>query len=276
MAIPVTHTSILFDADFVRREGSRRKQFPVLTMASEIVPPHLDAPIATSDLLQARCASTAQSTEGELAGICAARALEATLPIKFDIHPSRCGVLLAGDFWSYPLGVEKRGGYGDVRPVIDAFADFFSGVLCIPGNHDIYEERPSRSPVCRSWRQGPTLTDCGSVEWQGLRVGLAGGYVGNPKRPFRYENAEQESRLVAAISDRPQILLVHQGPPGSGRSRNGADVVESVLSIVDWPMVVICRHEHWDDRVQVLGNCVVINTHEAVLVIRHPGVLSNE
>lgn len=99
-------------------------------------------------------------------------------------------------------------------------------------------------------------------------MGLAGGCVGNPKRPFRYESAEQESRLLTAISDCPQILLVHQGPPGSGRARNGATMVESVLSIVDWPMLVICGHEHWDDRVHTIGSCTVLNVHEAVLVIQ--------
>lgn len=148
--LQLTDTSLSLNATFVRRSGSRRDPIPVLAMTSDLVPSHLDALIATSDL-QARCESPEKnSSEGELAGVCIARALRETLPNTLGIRPDRCGVLLAGDFWSHPLGVDKRGGYGDVRPVIDAFTDLFCSVLCVPGNHDIYEERAGRNPACRS------------------------------------------------------------------------------------------------------------------------------
>lgn len=184
------------------------------------------------------------------------------------------GVLLPGDYWSYPMSMNKLGGYGDVRPVWDAFADRFGGVVGVPGNHDIFEPKPTRNPVAESWREDVSLLVDRAIDWGGLRIAGVGGCVGNNKRPFRYTLDEHLQRVSAALAMRPDILVLHQGPSGDGRSRPGTREIGELLDSVQHSTLVVCGHDHWGSRLISRGRCKVLNAHQAIILLATPEAAS--
>lgn len=239
---------------------------PLLCGRVNRMPDRLEALILTSDL-QARERDWPRSpTAGRLFGEEVAEGV-ADWMRDHGLSPIDAGVVLPGDYWSYPMETAKRGGYGDVRPVWDAFADRFNFVVGIPGNHDIFESVISRNPSVKAWRKNIALLERSQLDWGGLRVSGVGGCVGNAERPFRYEELHQRDRLLAAIDEVPDMLILHQGPPGKGRARDGAVQVEDCLDLIENETLVVCGHEHTTQRLHTVGQAQVLNVHEAVVVL---------
>jgi len=244
-----------------------RVRYPVLEGRTAVMPAGLAALVVVSDLQGRGVPSRYQAEEPPLVGTVIAADVAGWLRERRGIDPADCGVILPGDYWSWPPATGKRGGYGDVRPVWDAFADRFRWVVGVPGNHDLFESTAQSPPACESWRSNVHLLNCGTVSLGGLVLGGVGGCVGNPKRPFRFAARDQESRLLDVMAQQPDILIVHQGPVGHGRERPGAALVEEILRLTARPTLVLCGHEHWDYRLVDVGACRVLNAHETVCIL---------
>jgi hypothetical protein len=117
-------------------------------------------------------------------------------------------VLLAGDFYSVP-DANKRGGYGDVTPVWQAFGERFAWTAGVAGNHDDVDGAVLL--------HGVHILDGDVVELEELRIGGVGLICGNPDKCGRRDDHAQ---LAVDWSDRvrPRPLA-----PTAGASRNGRD-----------------------------------------------------
>lgn len=120
------------------------------------------------------------------------------------------GVLLAGDFYTVPA-LDKRGGIGDVTSVWRAFADCFTWVAGIPGNHDTFGEPPQRRPKFPSHMR---FIDGDVTEVNGMRIAGLGGIIGKATRPNRRSEDDYLATLRRLLYPRPDIVLMHEGPDG--------------------------------------------------------------
>lgn len=248
-------------------EAIAKVRYPFLEGRVRVMPAGLTALVVVSDLQGRGLPSRYRLGEPPLVGTLIAAEAARWLREDRGMEPGDCGVIMPGDYWSWPPAAAKRGGYGDVRPVWDAFAERFRWVVGVPGNHDLFGPATASSPACESWRGNVHLLDCGVVELGGLVFGGVGGCVGNPKRPFRFEQRDQEARLLEVMASQPDLLLVHQGPAGHGRERPGAATVGQVLTLASRPTLVLCGHEHWEPRIIDVGLCRVLNAHGAVCIL---------
>ncbi len=240
--------------------------YPILRGRMAGLPADLAGLVVSSDL-QGRALRSPLAADVPLAGTVVAPAAAAAIRAELGLSPSDFGALLPGDYWSHPINVPKRGGYGDVRPVLDAFADTFRWVVCVPGNHDLYEDKQGGVPRCESWRGDLTLVDQGVVEREGVRIGCVGGCVGNANRPFRRSLDDQRERIMGVIAEHPDWLLMHEGPPGGTHFRPGAPMVETCLNAVEQDTVLFCGHDPWDARTQQVDRVTALNSMECVLVL---------
>lgn len=249
-------------------EGQVTKvRYPFLLGHVDALPAGTTAIIVASDLQGRARPARHGGNEPPLVGSIVAAEAATWIERERGIDPASCGVILPGDYWSYPPTAAKRGGYGDVRPVWDAFADRFRWVVGVPGNHDLFGDPADPAAVGAAWRHNVYLLDGSTCTIDGVLFGGVAGCVGNPRRPFRYEQHVQQNRLLDVMAAGPDCLILHQGPPGDGRARPGAAVVAESLGLVSRPTLVICGHEHWDDRIVRIGNCHVLNAHESVCIL---------
>jgi Icc-related predicted phosphoesterase len=243
------------------------RDFPVLFGRIDPLPKGIRALVVTSDLQGRECGRG--EGEARLLGEAFAEEIEAWIAANLEIPPAEIAVVLPGDLWSFPVERAKRGGYGDVRPVWNAFAQRFARVFGVPGNHDLFGPAGSVARA-ESWSESIDILDCGAIEWGGVRFGGVGGCVGNRARPFRYEASVQTERLRTVARLVPEILILHQGPPIDGRPHKGSIEVEEALRALGSDTIVFCGHEAWVHRLHRVGNARVLNVHESVCVLLGP------
>lgn len=173
------------------------------------------------------------------------------------------GVVLAGDLFSHPTA-SKRGATGDVGPVWEAFASAFAWVAGVAGNHDLFTSRASRS-VQR--REHVDLLDGHVVERDGLTIGGVGGIVGRKGKTNRRELPSFIAALQSITRHEPDIVVLHEGPPGDGRGQRGRPELASPL--VDAVPLVVCGHVHWETPLARRRATMVLNVDgRAVLATR--------
>jgi 3',5'-cyclic-AMP phosphodiesterase len=203
----------------------------------------LDAIIVASDLQG--------MLRHELLGIRVAEHLEPS----FD--PERTGVILAGDLYCVP-GLTKRGGYGPVVDVWRAFAERFTWVCGVAGNHDDMRGVGDLDRV--------HVLDGDVVELAGLRIGGVGGIISNKQKPGRRTEGEQLVRLERVLDAGVDVLVMHEGPCGAER-QPGNDVVRMLIDAADVPLV-ICGHDHWHAPLAERDGGQILNVDTRVVVLR--------
>ena len=243
--------------------GPVSKHVPLLVGTVDELPGDLDGMVCASDL-QAREPRGTGGTGGRLLGDWIAPRVASAVRTELEITPGRCAAILAGDLYAHPVDRNKRGGYGAVRGVWSAFAEHFGWVIGVPGNHDLFGE-PEELPS--DWPERIRVLHGERTTLAGLSVGGVGGCVGKTQRPFRYSYEEQADRLLRLLEDPLELLVLHQGPPGDGRARPGAEQVGELLAEAR-VQLCICGHEHWASRHHVCGGTDVVNTHETIVVLR--------
>jgi hypothetical protein len=128
------------------------------------------------------CCSDLQGVlHGKLLGVAVAELL-VDLAERRVLPPSaRTGIVLAGDLYSVPAA-NKRGGYGDVASVWEAFADRFPWIVGVAGNHDDTTNVVGLGTHVR-------VLDGDSVVVDGLCIGGVGRIIGNKQKPGRRDNS---------------------------------------------------------------------------------------
>ncbi len=240
--------------------GSVSVMLPVQIAYARGIPKDLAGILVTSDLQGV----IGQTLLGQaFAGAFDEHAKKHGLPKSEDL-----GAILAGDFYSAPTG-DVRGATGDVRPVWDAFADRFRWVLGVQGNHDRFEEHRSGKPA-HYQRENANLLDGEVIERDGIRVGGVGKIMGKPSKEGRRTPLSFEESLLEVMLEEPDIVVLHQGPPGaSNRHRGGEPMVGEMLGLPSHPgSLVICGHRHWDHALsEFKSGAQVLNVDARAVVL---------
>lgn len=237
-----------------RGGGSEVAWLPIVRAHVGPLADELDAIIACSDLqgLVPRPAAPSELLGIEVAIHLRELADQGALP-----PAARTGVLLGGDLFSVP---DKRGGYGDVADVWEAFAERFAWVAGVAGNHD------DMARIARSERVH--VLDGEVAELDGLRIGGVGYVAGNAAKLGRRDEDVQRVRLERAIDAAPDILLLHEGPDGSieAPGQRGSAAIRELVE-VGGVGLTICGHVHWDHPLAVHEHGQILNVDARVVVL---------
>jgi hypothetical protein len=209
------------------------------------LPSGCDALVLASDLQG--MASPAWAEPAALLGVAVARAID-------ELDLGRVGAILAGDLYSVPEA-NKRGGFGDVSSVWDAFAEFCVFVAGVAGNHDDVSRVATSSRV--------RLLDGDVVTSGQLRIGGVSYVVGNEEKKGRRSEQTQLEKLRAAKD--ADILVLHEGP-FIDDEHDGSAAIRDALVDASVPLVV-CGHRPWSSTlVRLSEHTQILNVHERVLV----------
>ncbi len=232
-----------------RGGGTERRLLPFLRGRVDRLPAEVEALVVTADL---QGVVTSPFHEPYLLGLAVAECLSELAGSQLP-DLSRVGVVLAGDLFCVP-SADERGGFGDVAEVWNAFALGTRSVIGVAGNHDDVSKLPQRG--------NQHLLDTRLVELEGLRVGGVGLASGNPRRPGKRDPAEQVEHVGLVASERPDLLILHEGPAGAARDFPGND---AFAELIDPEALVLFGHVHWPAPVDGVHNW--LNVCERVVVL---------
>jgi Icc-related predicted phosphoesterase len=237
-----------------RRGGTDVCQLAIQRVRVHGLPDGLDAIVATSDLQG--IVPDPRTREATLLGVAVAELLE---ELAFDevLPPAaRTGVILAGDLYSVP-SADKRGGFGEVAPVWEAFAGPFAWVAGVAGNHDDVER------VRRDERV--VVLDTDVVTLDGLRLGGVGLISGNPVKVGRRSQDDQLERIEVVAANPVDVLVLHEGPAGDER-QPGHPGIRALIESQQVPLT-ICGHVHWANPVARHGGGAIVNVDTRALIL---------
>ncbi|WP_075097455.1 metallophosphoesterase family protein [Sandaracinus amylolyticus] len=232
------------------RGRSEVSRLPVHLARAHGLPRDLDALVATSDLQGV--VPDPHTRASTLLGVAVAEHLVALADDGVIPRAERTGVVLAGDLYSVPEA-NRRGGFGDVASVWDAFGASFAWVVGVAGNHD---------DVTRV-REG--ALDGDHVVLDGLRIGGVGRIAGDPAKLGRRDEREQHARIELLAETGLDVLVLHEGPCGD-RAQPGADAIRALVERHRVPLT-ICGHVHWDEPLARHRGGQVLNVDTRAIVI---------
>ncbi|OZB13812.1 MAG: hypothetical protein B7X58_08855 [Marinobacter sp. 34-60-7] len=170
-------------------------------------------------------------------------------------------IFVCGDLYDYP-DCHKRGGSGPVDAVFEAFTRAASRVVGVLGNHDELTD-PQRLSDAVDLLDGDVVEDvCG------LTVGGVSGIVGDPHRSQR-RSAESFLQVLESVTDqKPDILLLHQGPTDPNRpDRRGDHDLELSLRS-GFGGLTVFGHTRWEEPWLIpMGEGQVLNVDGRVVVV---------
>lgn len=237
-----------------RRGGTEVARLGIYLGVARGLPEGVDALLATSDLQGV--VPDPYTRASTLLGVAVAEHLDALGDEGEIPRAMRCGVILAGDLYSVPTA-DKRGGYGDVRDVWEAFGRRFAWVLGVAGNHDDVARVEAHEDLA--------VLDGARVERGGLRVGGVGLVSGNPSKIGRREESEQLARIDLASEEGLDLLVLHEGPNGDDDQPGNA----SIRALIERRVALtVCGHVHWPRPLATLGEAQVLNVDTRVVVLR--------
>ena len=178
------------------------------------------------------------------------------------------GVILAGDLFARPE-LDRRGGSGDVRSVWKAFVHRSRWVAGVAGNHDWFGPGWSLPHFEAFKRQASVFFLDGNIAvLDNLRIAGLSGTIGNPRRPFRRSEEDFCECVGRLADDRPDILVMHDGPDVSGTDLKGWPSIRHVLERS--PSTLVIRgHAHWHVPLAALANGTqVLNVDSRVIVLQ--------
>lgn len=180
----------------------------------------------------------------------------------------RFGIVLGGDLYVDPL-LKKRGGLGDVRDVWRALGRRTRWVAGVAGNHD---ELGGSAAALAEFNDEPGVhvVDATVTQVDGLTIGGVGGVVGPPSKPNRRTLPDFIAAVDEVLAARPDLLVLHQGPPPvSGGTRGIPELRERLSSVDTRDLLVVFGHDRWKQPLEILPNGVqLLNVHGRVVILR--------
>lgn len=241
---------------------------PFLFGTAEALPEGVDAVVVTSDLQGREFLGSKDKPGRLLSEVVAEELIERGDSLGLP-DPSRVGVVLAGDLFARESG---RGGNGDIFPALRAFSEWFAWVVAVGGNHDDVGSWPITEDSWARLRAVPRLhfLDGHTVELGGVRISGVSGVEGDPQRAFRRPADDFRGAIELVLLDRPELLVLHQGPHVDGVARKSSETVREALDHAHpAPPLCICGHDPWETPVVQLPNGTqVLNVDHRVVVLR--------
>jgi hypothetical protein len=243
--------------------GTESAWLPVDVLRVDRLPAGCDAVIVTGDLQGV--APSPWGGEPTLLGIALADYLTVWARAGLLPPPERVGVLLAGDLYSAPKA-DARGVGGPVDAVWWAFAAAGCPfVLGVAGNHDVVTPAD-----LADLGPGVVLLDGACVDRGGIRFGGVASVIGTSMRPGRRDEQTQLAHVDRALRPKPDVLLLHQGPPGRRPDQPGHPALAARIAARP-PALVVCGHVRWAVPVSPLPTSPpgdVLNVDGRVVVLR--------
>ncbi len=232
-------------------------QFPIFEGRVDALPEELDALVVASDLQG--------QIDGALMGLSVPAWLELFLGLYLETClAARVGVILGGDLFSLPT---KRGGLGDVREVWSAFQRRFRWVAGVLGNHDQIGSRRTEMQAFQH-KRGIFLFDGHSSKVDGLHLAGISGVIGRPEKPNCREATDYLACLTRLLSQRPDILILHEPPDFPSECFPGRVAVREALEC-GAATLVCCGHRHWPEPLRELTNGTqVLNCEGRIVILR--------
>ena len=238
-------------------------RLPVQIATVDQFPDGLAAIIVTSDLQGREHYQYQVSGALRLLGEWLPSVLKNSVLPLLNIRKGRIGVLLAGDFYTVP-GLDKRGGSGDVTSVWEAFAQCFSWVVGVAGNHDTFGV-DSLKPPC--FEPPVYFLDLESISLEELTIAGISGIVGNPNKPWRKTEDEFLRFIHGLGSAQPDILLMHDGPDIPNSGCPGSSKIRETLSGLN-NTLVIRGHKYWNNPLmEIHYGLQILNVNARVVIL---------
>lgn len=242
-------------------------RLPIHLAKVDRLPDDVSALVVTGDLQgRERFQDTPAESDGPrlLGEALPKRLVEEVFPLLQIAATDGVGVLLAGDFYTVPA-LDKRGGSGDVTSVWHAFAECFDWVVGVPGNHDLFGDRPEQRPRFPSYMQ---FLDGDVAHVGGLRIAGLGGIIGNSRKPHRRSEEDYLDALQSLLDQRPDVLLTHDGPDGTEQAQRGMSRVREML-LEAGAGLVVRGHAHWKQPLaEYTSGLQVLNVDARVVILR--------
>jgi len=239
-------------------------RLPVLVGTVDRLPQGVDTLVVTADLQGREHFKYQAGPTLRLLGEWLPKVIRESILPSIGQPADQVGVLLCGDFYTVP-NLDKRGGSGDVTSVWNAFANEFSWVVGVAGNHDTFGVDASKSPKFRSPLH---FLDCNSKLIGGLEIAGISGIVGDPKRTWRKSIESFESFICSLASRQPDILLMHDGPDVPEFGYRGTPAIREALELLNRPLV-IRGHAHWEKPLAELSTGLqVLNVDARVVILK--------
>ena len=245
---------ILFQAASSRGKPETRR-LPVLRGRCDRLPDGISALLITSDL-QGIAPSWSSGGEARLLGEVLA---DHVYDLASDMPElSNLAVILCGDLFSAPDAAE-RGATGDVTSVWRAFSEISRWVVGIQGNHDTFPSSFANLGNC-------TLLDDSVMHRDGFSIGGVGLIAGNPEKRGRRLLHEQSDAIRRVSSAMPDLVLVHEGPPGQAHDQKGsAHVLEALHP--EFAGTVVAGHCHWGTPTSTFNKSGLLNVDSRALIV---------
>lgn len=238
---------------------TRNLQLAVERLRVDTLPSGCPALLATGDLQGV--AVSPDTGRPALLGIALAGYLRLWAESGLLPAPGDLVVLLTGDLYSAP-NADRRGATGDVSAVWAAFAAAgCPAVLGIAGNHD---------EVSATWAgglsPGVALLDGTRHRYGDLTVAGVSGVIGDPAKPFRRTEEAFLATVEALTDPLPDVLLLHEGPRGTGPDQPGRATLRDRLERRP-PPLTLCSHVHWARPTAPLGAGRILNVDARVVLL---------
>jgi Icc-related predicted phosphoesterase len=204
------------------------------------------------------CSDLQGMVSGELLGVAVAHELEQLAEAGVLPPSARTGIVLAGDLYSVP-GANKRGGFGEVVSVWQAFADRFPWVAGVAGNHDDVEGVSDLGEHVH-------VLDNTTVTVDGLRIAGVGGIIGNPNKPGRRDEDTHLAQIAERVERGCDLLVLHEGPHGE-RKQVGNAAIRGLVEAGEVPLTV-CGHSHWAEPLASHARGQILNVDARVVVLQ--------
>ncbi|GAA1601132.1 metallophosphoesterase [Saccharothrix algeriensis] len=243
-----------------RGGGSESVRLPLQRLAVDRVPAGCDGVLVTGDLQ-----GVAPSPYGGpevLLGVALADHLTVWAEQGLLPPPHRLAVVLAGDLYSAPTA-DVRGATGEVSEVWLAFAaagcTLVTGVL---GNHDVLPE-----DALAGLDPAPAPLDGDTIMFGGVRFAGVGHIIGDPARPGRRAESVQLGTLDAVLKTGPDLLILHEGPPGRAPGQRGNQAIGDRIARAA-PRLTVCGHMHWPQPLSPLDTGHVLNVDSRAVLLQ--------
>jgi hypothetical protein len=244
------HRLPFLNAGAGRRQAAYPELLPFYRSTIEGLPAGTPPFLLTADL-QGR--TDYGDSDGTLLGCCISEQLIEIEETQGLPPVESCLVLLAGDFYTLP-NAAKRGGTGPVDAVWDAMEVHYLDVRGVTGNHDSFRHKPRE------------LLDGHCAHFDNLRIGGVSGIIGSTLKPMRRCPDEFAHFLAQALSEDPEILILHS-PPHVNEANPGSIAVTEMLDDFNFEGLLVCAHMPWHDRNQRVGRFTCVNAHEGVVIL---------
>lgn len=234
---------------------------PLFKVYVDGLPHELDGIVATADL-------QGRTQHGELLGEAVAKELELLSELDEIPDMNKMGVALCGDFYARET-LDKRGGSGDVSGVWRSFLSRFRWVAGVAGNHDLFSPMPDQKAHDTFVNtQGIHFLDSSWIDLDSLRIAGICGIIGNPRKPFRITEKDYSTVMQAILSQKPGLLLLHEGPDVPDQNCPGHPLIRKELDNARYPLFVMSGHVQWQRlMIELSEQVTILNVHERVVIL---------